>query len=149
MKRTRFDEWPCPIARTTDLIGDWWTPLVMREAFLGRKRFDEFVEALGIPRAVLTTRLERLVREDMLRKVEYEERPPRYEYKLTPKGIAFYDVLAAMWRWGSDWQWPEEDDAPPLMLVDRDSGEEVVPAVVDERTGERIDVRKLRVRTRR
>jgi len=149
VKRTRFDEWPCPIARTTDLIGDWWTPLVMREAFLGRKRFDEFVEALGIPRAVLTTRLERLVREDMLRKVEYEERPPRYEYKLTPKGIAFYDVLAAMWRWGSDWQWPEEDDAPPLMLVDRDSGEEVVPAVVDERTGERIDVRKLRVRTRR
>ena len=149
MKRTRFDGWPCPIARTTDLIGDWWTPLVMREAFLGRKRFDEFVEALGIPRAVLTARLERLVREDMLRKVEYEERPPRYEYKLTPKGIAFYDVLAAMWRWGSDWQWPDEGDAPPLMLVDRDSGEEVVPAVVDERTGERIDVRKLRVRTRR
>ena len=149
MRRTRFDEWPCPIARTTDLIGDWWTPLVMREAFLGRKRFDEFVEALGIPRAVLTARLERLVREDMLRKVEYEERPPRYEYKLTPKGIAFYDVLAAMWRWGSDWQWPDEGDAPPLMLVDRDSGEEVVPAVVDERTGERIDVRKLRVRTRR
>jgi DNA-binding HxlR family transcriptional regulator len=149
VKRTRFDGWPCPIARTTDLIGDWWTPLVMREAFLGRKRFDEFVEALGIPRAVLTARLERLVREDMLRKVEYEERPPRYEYKLTPKGIAFYDVLAAMWRWGSDWQWPDEGDAPPLMLVDRDSGAEVVPAVVDERTGERIDVRKLRVRTRR
>jgi DNA-binding HxlR family transcriptional regulator len=149
VKRTRFDAWPCPIARTTDLIGDWWTPLVMREAFLGRRRFDEFVEALGIPRAVLAARLDRLVHEDMLRKVEYEERPPRYEYKLTRKGIAFYDVLAAMWRWGSDWQWPDEGDVPPLMLVDRDTGEEIVPAVVDERTGQRIDVRKLRVRTRR
>ena|SRR5690349_20215384 len=149
MRRTRFDDWPCPIARTTDLIGDWWTPLVMREAFLGRRRFDEFVEALGIPRAVLTTRLDRLVQEDMLRKVEYAQRPSRYEYKLTPKGLAFYDVLAAMWRWGSDWQWPGDGERPPLMLVDRDSGEEVVPAVVDERTGERIDVRRLRVRTRR
>jgi DNA-binding HxlR family transcriptional regulator len=147
MKRTRFDDWPCPIARTTDLIGDWWTPLVMREAFVGRKRFDDFVQALGIPRAVLAARLDRLVREEMLRKVEYEERPPRHEYKLTPKGIAFYDVLAAMWRWGTDWQWP--DDEPTLMLVDRDSGEEVVPVVVNERTGERIDVRRLRVRGRR
>ncbi|MCU1427166.1 MAG: transcriptional regulator [Actinomycetia bacterium] len=146
MRRTRFDEWPCPIARTTDLIGDWWTPLVMREAFLGRKRFDDWVTALGIPRAVLTARLERLVQEEMLRKVAYEERPARYEYKLTEKGIAFYDVLAAMWRWGSDWQWG--DGEGPLMLVDRDSGEEVVPTVVNEHTGERIDVRRLRVKTR-
>jgi DNA-binding HxlR family transcriptional regulator len=128
------------------LIGDWWTPLVMREAFLGRKRFDDWVTALGIPRAVLTARLERLVQEEMLRKVAYEERPARYEYKLTEKGIAFYDVLAAMWRWGSDWQWG--DGEAPLMLVDRDSGEEVVPAVVNEHTGERIDVRRLRVKTR-
>jgi DNA-binding HxlR family transcriptional regulator len=147
VKRTRFDDWPCPIARTTDLIGDWWTPLVMREAFLGRKRFDDFVQALGIPRAVLAARLDRLVREDMLRTVEYEAHPPRHEYKLTAKGIAFYDVLAAMWRWGSDWQWT--DGEPTLMLVDRDSGEEIVPVVVNERTGDRIDVRRLRVRTRR
>jgi DNA-binding HxlR family transcriptional regulator len=147
VKRTRFDDWPCPIARTTDLIGDWWTPLVMREAFLGRKRFDDFVDALGIPRAVLAARLDRLVREDMLRKVEYEERPPRYEYKLTAKGLAFYDVLAAMWRFGTDWQWP--DGQSPLVLVDRDSGEEINPVVVDEHTGERIDVRRLRVRARR
>jgi DNA-binding HxlR family transcriptional regulator len=146
VRRTRFDDWPCPIARTTDLIGDWWTPLVMREAFLGRKRFDEFIESLGIPRAVLSDRLDRLVTEGLLRKATYEERPPRYEYKLTEKGFAFYDVLAAMWRWGADWQWGGE--APPLKLVDRDTGEEVVPAVVDENTGERIDVRRLRVRPR-
>jgi DNA-binding HxlR family transcriptional regulator len=147
MRRTRFDEWPCPIARTTDLIGDWWTPLVMREAFSGRKRFDEIQDALGIPRAVLTARLERLCDEGMLRKVPYEEHPPRYEYKLTPKGMAFYDVLAAMWRWGSDWLW-DEDDPMPIKLVDRETEHEVRPVVIDEHTGERIDVRRLRVRRR-
>jgi DNA-binding HxlR family transcriptional regulator len=146
VKRTRFDDWPCPIARTTDLVGDWWTPLVMREAFLGRRRFDEFVDALGIPRAVLATRLERLVDEGLLRKEQYEDHPPRCHYKLTAKGVAFYDVLAAMWRWGIDWQWP--DGEAPLMLVDRDSGDEVVPVVVDERTGDRLDVRRLRVTSR-
>ncbi|MGZ4727287.1 MAG: winged helix-turn-helix transcriptional regulator [Acidimicrobiales bacterium] len=147
MRRTRFDDWPCPIARTTDLIGDWWTPLVMREAFTGRRRFDEFQEALGIPRAVLAARLDRLVAEGMLEKRQYEDHPVRFEYRLTPKGIAFYDVLAAMWRWGEDWLWPDGGD-PPLMLVDRDSGDEIRPVVVDEATGERIDVRRVRVKGR-
>jgi DNA-binding HxlR family transcriptional regulator len=147
VRRTRFDEWPCPIARTTDLIGDWWTPLVMREAFSGRKRFDEIQDALGIPRAVLAARLERLCDEGMLRKVRYEEHPPRYEYKLTPKGLAFYDVLAAMWRWGSDWLW-DDDDPMPVKLVDRETAHEVRPVVIDENTGERIDVRRLRLRRR-
>jgi DNA-binding HxlR family transcriptional regulator len=147
VRRTRFDEWPCPIARTTDLIGDWWTPLVMREAFSGRRRFDEFQDALGIPRAVLAARLDRLVAEGMLEKRQYEDHPVRFEYRLTPKGIAFYDVLAAMWRWGEDWLWPEGDPMP-VMLVDRDSGDEIRPVVVDEATGERIDVRRIRVKGR-
>ena len=112
MKRTRFDDWPCPIARTSDLIGDWWTPLVLRELFTGRRRFDGIQESLGIPRAVLAQRLDRLVAEGMVRKVAYEERPPRYEYRLTDKGREFWGVLAAMWRWGSDWMW-EDDPARP------------------------------------
>lgn len=61
MRRTRFDDWPCSIARTTDLLGDWWTPLLLREAFYGARRFDDFVERLGIGRNVLTERLKRLV----------------------------------------------------------------------------------------
>jgi len=72
VRRTRFDEWPCPIARTTDLIGDWWTPLVLRELFSGRSRFDDIQEALGCSRAVLTQRLNRLIDEGMLVKVPYE-----------------------------------------------------------------------------
>jgi DNA-binding HxlR family transcriptional regulator len=145
MRRTRFDDWPCPIARTTDLIGDWWTPLVLREAFLGRRRFEEFSEALGAPRAVLTARLKRLCDEGMLEKVAYQERPLRHEYRLTDKGRAFWDVLAAMWRWGSDWLWTDETEGPPMALKDRTTGAEVRPVVVDEYTGERLDIRRIRV----
>lgn len=142
MRRTRFDRWPCPIARTTDLIGDWWTPLIMREAFLGRRRFGDFQRALGVPRAVLAKRLDRLVNEEMLKKIAYEACPVRYEYRLTDKGRAFWDVLAAMWRWGSDWLWGKK--GAPIILVDRESGNEITPLVVDEKTRQRLDVRRLR-----
>jgi DNA-binding HxlR family transcriptional regulator len=144
MRRTRFDDWPCPIARTTDLIGDWWTPLVMRQAFMGSRRFEEFQHALDAPRAVLTARLKRLCDEGLLEKVAYQERPPRYEYRLTDKGRDFWGVLAAMWRWGSDWMWPE-GEAPPVVLVDRESGHIVDPIVVDEHTGRPLDVRAVRM----
>jgi DNA-binding HxlR family transcriptional regulator len=145
MRRTRFDDWPCPIARTTDLIGDWWTPIVLREAFMGRRRFDDFRAAIGIPPAVLTKRLDRLVDEGLLRKQQYEERPPRYEYRLTDKGRAFWDVLAAMWRWGADWCF-EEEGGSPLIMSDKETRQEVRPLVVDERTREPLDVRRVRLR---
>jgi DNA-binding HxlR family transcriptional regulator len=144
MRRTRFDRWPCPIARATDLVGDWWTPLVLRDAFFGCRRFEQFQESLGLSRAVLAQRLARLVEEGLMEKVQYEEHPPRYEYVLTEKGRAFFDVLAAMWRWGSDWLWDEQ--GPPVALVDRESGARVEPAVVDRGTGEALDHRRLRVR---
>lgn len=148
MRRTRFDEAPCPIARTADLIGDWWTPMVMREAFLGRRRFDEFQQALSVSRGVLAQRLARLVDEGLLEKRIYEERPLRHEYVLTDKGRAFYPVLAAMWRWGSDWLW-EEGSEPVIELYDKASGRPLRPQLVDENTGDPIDVRKIRVAARR
>jgi DNA-binding HxlR family transcriptional regulator len=144
VRRTRFHRWPCPIARATDLIGDWWTPLVLREAFSGRRRFEDFQRSLEMPRAVLARRLERLVAEGLLVKVPYAERPTRYEYRLTDKGRAFWDVLAAMWRWGSDWMWPD-GKRPPVILVDPDTDVEIKPVVVDEATGKRLDVRRVRV----
>ena len=144
MRRTRFHRWPCPIARATDLIGDWWTPLVLREAFSGRRRFEDFQRSLEMPRAVLARRLARLVAEGLLVKVPYAEQPTRYEYRLTDKGRAFWDVLAAMWRWGSDWMWPD-GERPPVILVDPDTDAEIKPVVVDEATGKRLDVRRVRV----
>ncbi len=148
MRRTRFDDAPCPIARTADLIGDWWTPMVMREAFLGRRRFDEFQQALALSRGVLAQRLARLVDEGLLARRLYQERPPRHEYVLTEKGRAFYPVLAAMWRWGSDWLW-QDGEHPPIELYDKETGRAVRPRVVDERTGVPIDVRQVRVGPRR
>lgn len=142
MRRTRFDDWPCSVARVADLLGDWWTPLVLRQAFYGMRRFDDFARSLGIGRNVLTQRLSRLVDEGLLAKVRYEERPPRYEYRLTPKGREFFSVIAAMMRWGDDWLAGPE--GPPIRLVDRRTGRIVRPVVVDEATGEPIDPRNLR-----
>lgn len=148
MRRTRFDDALCPIARTTDLIGDWWTPLVMREACSGVRRFEVFQERLDIPRATLSSRLDRLVDEGLLRRERYQEHPARDEYRLTRKGAEFYPVLAAMWRWGSDWLFQEPGDDLQLMLVDSDSGIEIQPKVIDEATGAPIDVRRVRLTAR-
>ena len=148
MVRKRFQDEACPSARTIDVVGDAWTPVLMREAFMGRRRFDDFQKALSLSRGVLAQRLARLVDEGMLEKRLYQERPERYEYVLTDKGRDFYPVLAAMWRWGSDWLW-EDGDQTPLELRHRDSGETIQPRVVDEHSGEAIDVRKIRVGARR
>ena len=147
MRRTRFDQDICPIARTTDLIGDWWTPVVMREAFYGCRRFEQFQERLGVSRATLTERLNRMVEEGMLDRVPYQTNPVRHEYRLTEKGRDFYSVLAAMFRWGDKWLFG--DEGASIELIDRTTGEAVVPEVIDRTTGEPIDVRRIGLRSRR
>ncbi len=147
MRRTRFDRWPCPIARATDLIGDWWTPIILRNAFAGQKRFDEFQESLGVSRAILTNRLNRLVKEGLMEKVAYSERPARYEYRLTEKGLDFWQVLAAMWRWGEDWLW--KDGRAPVKLIDRETGADIHPEVIDSNTGKKLDIRQTSVALRK
>ena len=147
MRRTRFDDWPCPIARATDLVGDWWTPIILRNACAGQRRFDQFQQSLGVPRAILSRRLNRLVDEGLLCKERYAERPPRYEYLLTDKGRAFWGVLAALWRFGEDWMW-EPGKSPPVELVDRETGRAIRPVVVDENTGQRLDLRRVRMAAR-
>ena len=147
MRRTRFDQAPCPIARTSDLIGDWWTPLVLRDACAGVRRFEQFQANLGIPRASLAARLDRLVDEGMLRREAYQDSPERFEYRLTRKGAEFYSVLAAMWRWGSDWLFDDDQGDPrTYRLVDAETGDEIVPLVIDETSGRPIDVRRTRLK---
>lgn len=148
MRRTRFDAAHCPIARTTDLLGDWWTPLVLRQLFWGERRFDEIVESLEIGRAVLSARLKRLEAEGIVRRERYEERPPRYEYRLTAKGIALWDVMAAMWRFGDDWMYPESPGST-VELIDKATGEVVQPKMIDENTGEALNLATTRLRMRR
>jgi len=144
MRRTRFEEWNCSIARATDILGDWWTPLVIREAFWGTRRFDDFVDHLGIGRNILAERLHRLTDEGIFDKVAYRERPARYEYRLTDKGRALFGVIAALHRWGNDWL--ATDAGPPVEMVDRRTGHVINPVVVDEQTGEPLDPRQITAR---
>jgi DNA-binding HxlR family transcriptional regulator len=141
MRRTRFDSWPCSIARTVDLAGDWWTPLVMREALYGARRFEQFQRRLSISRNVLTARLDRLVREGLLERRQYQEHPVRHEYTPTEMGRDFFDVLAAMIAWGD--RWLTGPEGPPIELRDRESGELVQPKVVNGRTGKPLDIRRI------
>ncbi|MFC9462194.1 MULTISPECIES: winged helix-turn-helix transcriptional regulator [unclassified Streptomyces] len=122
MRRTSFANWPCSIARTMDLLGDWWTPLVLREAFYGIKRFDVFQEELGIARNTLADRLRRLVDEGLMEKRAYQQEPVRYDYVLTDMGRDFFGVLAAMNRWGD--RWLAEEAGPPVVFHHDRCGQE-------------------------
>jgi len=128
VKRTPFANWPCPIARTVDLLGDWWTPLVLREAYYGVRRFDEMQRTLQIGRSVLTERLNRLVQEGLLERTLYQTRPDRYEYVLTDKGRDFYPVLLAMAAWGD--RWLNGKQGPPILLHHTGCGHQTEAKVV-------------------
>jgi DNA-binding HxlR family transcriptional regulator len=134
MKRTSFAQWPCSIARIMDLLGDWWTPLVLREAFYGIRRFDEFQQELGITRNTLADRLRRLVDEGLLEKRAYQAEPVRYDYVLTEKGADFYGVLAAMSRWGD--RWLAGEAGPPVTLHHEICGQDTHAEVVCARCAE-------------
>lgn len=95
-----FHDQNCSVARTLEVIGERWSLLVIRDVFLGIRRFDEIQEHLGISRNVLTTRLARLVDQDVLKRVQYSERPPRFEYRLTRRGVDLFPVLMAMTEFG-------------------------------------------------
>ncbi|WP_236791513.1 helix-turn-helix domain-containing protein [Amycolatopsis sp. GM8] len=145
MKRTSFANWPCSIARTMDLFGDWWTPLVLREAFYGIRRFDEFRQALGIARNTLADRLCRLVDEGLLEKRPYQSEPVRYDYVLTEKGEDFFGVLAAMSRWGDRWLAGEEGE--PVLLHHHACGHDTHAEVVCAQCGEPLAAADTTMRT--
>ena len=100
MRWTSLDREPCSMARTLAVVGDRWTMLVLRDAFMGIRRFDDFEQDLKIARRVLAERLALLVKEGVLRKEAYQEKPTRYEYRLTDKGLALYPAILSLVHWG-------------------------------------------------
>lgn len=100
MKWTDLQQEHCSVARTVSVIGDRWTMLVLRDAFLGVRRFEDFQERLGISRPMLADRLTKLVDAGVFKKVAYQDSPVRYEYRLTPKGMDLHPVLMAVVHWG-------------------------------------------------
>ncbi|HEY2442143.1 MAG TPA: helix-turn-helix domain-containing protein [Streptosporangiaceae bacterium] len=103
MQRTQFAGLACSIARTLDVIGEPWSPLILRDVFVGMTRFDQIQQDLGISRKVLAQRLKWLVESGILERREYSARPPRHEYVLTAKGLELCDLLLVMVRWGDRW----------------------------------------------
>src|SRR5688572_16482862 len=106
MKRISFHEMNCSVAQCLEVIGEWWTPLIVRDLLMGVSRFDDFLARLGISRNVLTERLNRLLEMGVVRKVAYQEHPERYDYRLTPKGADLWHVITAMREWGDRWESP-------------------------------------------
>ncbi len=115
MQFTSLADWNCSIARTLDVVGEWWTPLILRDAFRGTTRFDDFQASLGMARSVLTSRLRKLTDQGILQRHAYCEHPPRYEYKLTEKGLALFPVIAAMLHWGDTWA--PTPAGPPVVFI--------------------------------
>ena len=141
MKRQSFENQPCTIARSVDILGDWWTPLIIREALYGITRFADFEHWLGIKKNMLSSRLKQLVEQGIFRKVPYQEHPPRFEYRLTEKGFDAAQVLISMMSFGAKWMFPDQE--APILLYHRHTHQEVTPQLVDAKTGEALDVRTL------
>ena len=123
----RHAERPCSIQASLDILADRWTILILRDAFRGVRRFDDFRRDLDIARPVLTERLKRLVEKGVFERRLYCERPPRYEYRLTQMGAALSPALVALMRWGDEWL---SDDGPPIVLVHEACGEPLDQAFV-------------------
>lgn len=109
----------CSVAQCLEVVGEWWSMLILRDVFLGVNRFDDIQERLGISRNILSRRLSALVDAGVLKKVPYSEHPPRFEYKLTRKGVDLWPVLTAMRQWGDQYAAP---DGPPLVMMHKECG---------------------------
>lgn len=135
MKNEPLCNAPCPIARSLGRIGDSWSIMILRDAFAGFTRFDEFQKSANVASNILSRRLKELVNDGLLEKVSYSSTPPRFEYRLTESGRDFYPVLMALAEWGSRHFSPE---GRQLQLVETASQRPVHALMIDEETGQPI-----------
>ena len=135
MQRKNFGNMQCPVARSLERVGEWWSILILRDAFHGLRRFDEFQKSLDIAPNMLTRRLNALVDSGMLERRRYSEHPPRYEYVLTARGRDFRPVMLALVAYGNKHFAPE---GKSVLIVDAKTGQEADPVLVDRATGRPI-----------
>lgn len=136
MKRKSFEKMQCPVARSLEHVGEWWSILILRDAMHGMTRFDEFQKSLEIAPNILTRRLSALVEAGLLERRQYCERPPRHEYVLTDRGRDFRPVLISLQVWGNRHFAPE---GLSVVLTDVETGVKVDPMLVDRLTGQPIN----------
>ncbi|EKF73492.1 putative transcriptional regulator [Alcanivorax hongdengensis A-11-3] len=143
MRWQDIDQQPCSLARTLAIVGDRWTLLVLRDCFLGVRRFEQFQERLGVTRHVLSDRLRKLQEGGILDKVAYQERPRREEYRLTARGRDLYPVIVHLAQWGDTYLAGEE--GPPLVRIHRQCGEPLAAQLQCGHCGETVAARDIRV----
>jgi DNA-binding HxlR family transcriptional regulator len=144
MKWEELPNQPCSVARALAVIGDRWTLLVLRDCFLGIRRFEQFQERLGISRSIIAERLKLLVDEGVLRKDAYQEKPTRFEYRLTAKGLALHPVVMAIVHWGD--QHYAGQAGPPLIHQHKSCGHDFSPVMTCSECGEPLGARDVEVR---
>jgi DNA-binding HxlR family transcriptional regulator len=140
MQRPSFTEIDCPVAQSLEVVGEWWSLMVVREVFFGRRRFEEMHEDLGIARNTLTSRLHRLVDEGVLERRSYSGQ--RGEYFLTKAGLDLYHVLVALTEWGNKWR---PRPGGPATVMTHSCGHETTPVLVCDHCGERLGPTSLRM----
>lgn len=143
MKRHRFRRDNCSVARSLEILGDWWTLLVVREAILGARRFADFEAHLDISKNVLTQRLAHLVQHGVLARVDAGVYGTRYEYELTPKGKDLATLMAALRQWGDRWVFGEGKE--PILVIDRRTGRPIPPLRLRGEDGQPLAARDVDV----
>ena len=144
MRWKEIDTMTCSIARTLSVVGDRWTMLIVRDVFLGIRRFESIQQDLGLTPHRLSDRLRKLVRDGVLRRVAYEKRPPRFEYRLTEKGIDLYPLIVAMIEWGD--RWMAAGQGAPVELVHRPCGHSIKPQLICPDCKSKIEARDMSAR---
>ena len=142
VERKSFADMHCSVAQCLEVVGEWWSMLIVRDAMLGVTRFDQFQERLGISRNILKQRLDNLTDHGVLKKVPYSDHPPRYEYRLTAKGQDLSPIVTTMRQWGDKYAAP---DGPPLQLVHEGCGTVFHAEMTCSNCGERVPASQVRV----
>lgn len=141
MRRTSFSGIHCSLARSLEIIGDWWTPLIVRDLFLGVTRFDDLIEDLGVSRNLLTSRLKALTTHGLIERRRYQDNPPRYDHVLTEAGRELVPPLAALTAWGDRWATPR--GGAPILFEHRTCGKMFRPEVRCPHCGEAVHAHDL------
>ncbi len=142
MKWEEIGDQPCSVARALSVLGDRWTMLILRNAFMGIHRFDDFQRSLGLTRHVLSERLKRLVEHGILVKVPYVERQERFEYRLTDKGLDLYPIMLSMIQWADKWM--DMGLGKPIEFTHKHCGKKMIPRMVCSECDEPIQVKDVR-----
>lgn len=137
MRRTDFGDMACSIAKSLDILGEWWTPLILRDLVLGFTQFDEMQTDLGISTNVLSDRLKRLVDHGVIERRLYGAHPNRFEHRLTPKGREAIPILLAMLAWGDRWE--AQASGPPTLVVHLTCGEPTTAVAHCAECGEKLE----------